>query len=137
MLRNRHLARPRLRALARGCQLAQEDASFARTSGSFLGGLDIDPLGIIGQVWLRSLEDVLLAWPRFFSDLSGRRGCPRRTSPRDLFDWQSALAQSLLRDPRWHFSWMRDMQRQWSNLLATAASSPRDPRVEGVLNAAD
>ncbi len=70
MLRNRHLSRPWLKALARGCQVAQEDGDFARTSGSYFGGLEIRPLDIIGQVWQRSLVDLLLAWPRF---LGGER----------------------------------------------------------------
>jgi hypothetical protein len=133
MLRNRHLARPWLRALARGCQVAQADAGFARTSGSYFGGLEIRPFDILGQVWLRSIEDVLLAWPRLFS--SATRGARREagTSPSDLIEWQAAISRSILSDPVWHLRWTLDMQRQWSKLLQTAASAPRDPRAEGVL----
>jgi menaquinone-9 beta-reductase len=134
MLRNRHLTRPWLKALARGCQLAQSDAGFARTSGSYFGGLEIRPFDILGQVWLRSIEDVLLAWPRLLApSTSGDRG-QRGTSPADLIEWQIAISRSLLSDPAWHLRWTLDMQRQWSKLLETAASAQRDPRAEGLLD---
>jgi hypothetical protein len=131
MLRNRHLTRPWLKAIARGCQVAQGDEEFARTCGSYFGGLEIRPFDILGQVWLRSLEDALLAWPRFLSKLGGA-ATEQRTSPGDLLEWQLALSRSLLSDPRWHLRWTLDMQRQWARLYA-AASSSGDPRVEGVL----
>ncbi|HWX96966.1 MAG TPA: NAD(P)/FAD-dependent oxidoreductase [Solirubrobacteraceae bacterium] len=130
MLRNRHLARPWLRALARGCQVAQTDEGFARTSGSYFGGLEIRPFDILGQVWLRSIEDVLLAWPRLLSGGDRRRP---GTSPADLIEWQTAMSRSLLRDPVWHVRWMLDMQRQWTKLLETAAGATRDPRADGLL----
>jgi hypothetical protein len=132
MLRNRHLARPWLKALARGCQVAQEDASFARTCGSYFGGLEIRPFDILGQVWLRSIEDVLLAWPRLLSAATrGDRSEPG-TSPSDLIEWQAAMSRSLLSDPMWHLRWTLDMQRQWSRLLETAASADHDPRADGL-----
>jgi flavin-dependent dehydrogenase len=133
MLRNRHLARPWLKALARGCQVAQADAGFARTCGSYFGGLEIRPLDILGQAWLRAMEDVLLAWPRLLSGLAGGDRRTPGTTPADLIDWQAALSRSMLRDPIWHLRWTLDMQRQWSRLLETASSAPRDPRAEGLL----
>jgi geranylgeranyl reductase family protein len=132
MLRNRHLTRPWLRALARGCQVAQQDSGFARTSSSFFGGLDIDPLGIIGQVWLRCIEDVLLAWPRFLSRLDPGAAQEQGTSPGHLFEWQMALSRSMLSDPAWHMRWMGDMQRHWSRMIEVARSSPGDPRAGGI-----
>jgi geranylgeranyl reductase family protein len=133
LLRNRHLARPWLTALARGCELAETDADFARVSGSFFGGPEIQPLGIIAQIWTRVGQDVVLAWPRFLSGfaVSGRRA--RGTSPGDLIEWQAALARSALSDPLWHARWMIDVQRHWARLLATAARGGRDPRAVGLL----
>jgi menaquinone-9 beta-reductase len=126
MLRNRHLRGPWLKALARGCQVAQADGEFARTSGSYFGGLEIRPLDIIGQVWQRSLVDLLLAWPRF---LSGERA--NVTNPGDLLQWQVSLGSSLLSDPGWHMSWTLDMERAWARLLAGAADQQGDPRPLG------
>ena len=133
MLRNRNLARPWLKALARGCQLAQADAGFARTSGSYFGGLEIRPFDILGQVWLRAIEDVLLAWPRLLAGRASGDGRPPGTSPADLIDWQVALSRSMLDDPLWHLRWTLDMQRQWARLLQTARGTTRDPRADGVL----
>jgi geranylgeranyl reductase family protein len=132
-LRNRHLARPWLKAFARGCELAQGDAAFTRTGGSFFGGQEILPFDILGQVGARVLDDVVMAWPRHLSGVSdaARRG--RGTSPSDLFDWQSALTRSALSDPIWHLRWTLDVQRQWARLLAASPSGAGDPRVGGVL----
>lgn len=126
MLRNRHLRGPWLKALARGCQVAQADGDFARTSGSYFGGLEIRPLDIIGQVWQRSLVDLLLAWPRF---LTGDR--TNTTTPGDLLQWQVSLGSSLLSDPGWHMRWTLDMERAWARLLAGAATQEGDPRPAG------
>jgi menaquinone-9 beta-reductase len=135
MLRNRHLARPWLRALARGCQVAQLDSDFARTCGSYFGGLEIRPFDILGQVWLRSMEDVLMAWPRFVSGGARGEGERQGTTPLELLDWQVALSRSLLHDPGWHLRWALDMQRRWARVLEIGRSSPRDPRVAGLLEA--
>jgi hypothetical protein len=133
MLRNRYLARPWLKALARGCQVAQEDADFARTSGSFFGGLEIRPLDILGQVWTRTIEDAMLAWPRLLTDLAPSRGGRRGTSPGDLIEWQTALWRSALSEPRWHARWMVELQQSWSELLEMTASAAGDPRAAGLL----
>jgi flavin-dependent dehydrogenase len=117
MLRNRHLARPLLNVLVRGCQLAQEDGGFARVAGSYFGGLELEPTAILGEVWWRSVQEVLLAWPRLAAaPAAGRR--PSATSPLDLLEWQRALARSLLSDPRWHLRWTLDLQRQWVRFSA-------------------
>jgi geranylgeranyl reductase family protein len=137
MLRNRHLKRPWLRALARGCQLAQQDDDFARVSGSYFGGIELRPLDIIGQVWSRSLEDLLLAWRQVLPDRAPGAGAEGHSvTPAELLDWPVALSHSLLSDPVWHVQWMRDMERQWRTLLATSASGVRDPRGAGLLGGA-
>src|SRR4029077_11135679 len=86
MLRNRYLTRPWLKALARGCQLAQQDDGFAAIGASYYNALDIRPFDLLGQVLVRAMEDVLLAWPRSISTLGG---APRQPgiSPTDLLDW--------------------------------------------------
>jgi menaquinone-9 beta-reductase len=132
-LRNRHLARPWLKALGRGCELAATDRGFARTGGSYFGGVDVQPFGILGAMWVRIVEDVALAWPRL---LSGGRGGgrPAGTSVGDLLEWQAAWTRSLVSDPLWHARWTADVQRKWLRVLATGARAGReDPRFAGVL----
>jgi geranylgeranyl reductase family protein len=135
MLRNRHLARPWLKALAQGCRLATEDSAFARTSGSFFGGMEIRPIDILGQVWTHTITDALLAWPRFLGLAGGPPG-RRATSPGDLLEWQGALWRSALSEPRWHARWLFELQQSWSDLLATASGAGGDPRAEGLLTGA-
>jgi len=131
MLRNRHLARPWLKALARGCELAQADTGFARTTGSFFGGLEVHSSEIIARVWLAVAEDLLLAWPRAFSG-SGTR--PRATAPGDVVEWQMAMARSAVTDPLWHLRWSIDVQQLFSRVMSTAARAPGDPRAGGLLH---
>ena len=130
-LRNRHLARPWLKALARGCDLAQTDPGFARTGGSYFGGLDVQPFGILGQLWVRVVQDLALAWPRL---LSGARGGdrPAGTSVAELIEWQTSLLRSLLSDPLWHARWTIDVQRKWVRLLSTTGHAGEDPRFAGI-----
>lgn len=136
-LRNRHLARPWLTALARGCELAQEDGDFARIGGSYFGGLDVQPYGILGRMWVQVAQDVLLAWPRFLSNTSGDGGTRKGTSLSDLLDWQFALSRSMLSDPVWHASWAIDIQRQWTSMLATSQHGAPDPRAAGPTQGSD
>ena len=124
-LRNRHLSGPWLKALARGCELASADPEFARTGGAYFGGLDVRPFGILGQVWLRVVEDLALAWPRSLT------GAARGTTLTDLVGWQAALLQSLLAEPLWHTRWAADVQRKWLRVLAPGARG-EDPRYSGV-----
>jgi geranylgeranyl reductase family protein len=126
-LRNRYLARPWLTALARGCEIASNDDAFARTSGAFFGGLDVRPPGILGQVWLRVLTDVVLAWPRSL----GVRSVG--TSLTDLVGWQAAWWRSVAADPVWHTRWMMDLQRKWLRVLPTLRQSGPDPRAAGLM----
>jgi hypothetical protein len=129
-LRNRHLARPWLKALARGCELAQADSDFARTGGSYFGGQDVRPFGILGHMWVRMAQDLALAWPRSLAELfdAGRSRAP---TVADLIDWQVAWSRSLLADPLWHTHWTMDVQRKWIRLLAAMTRTRQDPRAVG------
>jgi geranylgeranyl reductase family protein len=131
MLRNRHLTRPWLNAIARGAQIAQRDKAFAEPGGSF-GGLDVRPFDLLGKVWVRSMEEVLLAWPRFFSGVAGARR-QSATLPADLIDWTVAFSRSMVEDPRWHMNWVGDIQRQSARMLSATDGVSRDPRVDGLL----
>ena len=129
-LRNRYLARPWLKALARGCELASTDPDFARTGGSYFGGLDVRPFGILGQMWVRIVQDVALAWPRFLR--GPRRSAAAGTTVGDLVEWQAAWARSFVADPLWHARWAADVQRKWLRVLSTSSLSRGDPRFAGV-----
>jgi geranylgeranyl reductase family protein len=116
-LRNRRLARPWLKALARGCELAAADPGFARTGGGYFGGLDVRPFGILGQMWVRVAQDLA-------------RGS---TGVGDLVDWQLGLARSFLADPLWHARWSADVERLWLRLLAGGRTGA-DPRYAGLFS---
>ena len=129
ILRNGWFARPWLNAFARGCELATADPAFARVSSSYFGGLDIRPFGIVSSIWVRLVEELLLAWPR---TLAGRGAAgSRRTSVTDLAEWQAAWSRSFLADPVWHTTWSWDVQRKALNVLSSRPE--RDPRATRLL----
>ena len=123
-LRNPYMARPWLKALGRGCDLAQADEDFARLGGGYFGGLDVQPFGILGAMWVRVIQDVAGVWPRL---LTGGGG----TTVADLVEWQAAWSRSFVADPLWHTRWTLDVQRKWLRLLA-AAPGGADPRLAGI-----
>ena len=133
LLRNRHLARPWLRTLIRGCELAQTDRTFARTGGSYFGGLDVRPPGILATMWLRIIEDLALVLPRSLTGVMRRERPSGATSFADVLDWQVAMSASILTDPLWHARWSMDVQRKWMRLLARMTSAEEDPRAIGLL----
>jgi geranylgeranyl reductase family protein len=131
-LRNNYLARPWLRALARGCELAQKDPEFALVGGSYFGGLDIWPRGILGQIWVRIAQDLVLMWPRSAAQLLGPKTQATGATIVDLVEWQGAWSRSALRDPLWHARWSMDLQRKWVRVLASMARATIDPRAAGL-----
>ena len=127
-LRNPHLAGPWLDALARGCELAQADPTFALKASAYFGGQDVRPAGVLTAMLSAVVRDLILAWPRALPTRSHRS---RGTSLTDLAAWQGAWTRSLLADPVWHLRWAMDVQRRWVGLLANAGSSGGDPRSIG------
>jgi geranylgeranyl reductase family protein len=127
-MRNPQLAGPWLEALARGCELAQADPAFAREASAYFGGQDVRPSGILTAVAAAVLRDMILAWPRTMSAVSGRS---RGTSLTDLVAWQTAWGRSMLADPVWHLRWAMEVQRKWIGLLANGRASVGDPRSLG------
>lgn len=127
-LRNPHLAGPWLDTLARGCQIAQADPTFAREASAYFGGQDLRPSSVLTVIAAAVLRDLILAWPRMMSSLARRS---RGTSLTDLVAWQSAWARSLLADPVWHMRWAMEVQRKWVGLISNGLSSAGDPRTIG------
>jgi hypothetical protein len=128
MLRNPHLAGPWLDALARGCELAQADPTFARRASAYFGGQDVRPSSVLTAMATRIMRDLMLALPETFSSLPGRSA---GTTVGDLLAWQSAWVKSLVADPIWHLRWAMEVQRKWIGLMAGGLSSAGDPRAIG------
>jgi geranylgeranyl reductase family protein len=133
VLRNRWLARPWLKALARGCDLAQGDPAFALAGGSYFGGLHVQPFGILSNLWVRIVEDVVLAWPRSLNGLA-HGGGSHKTSIGDLVEWQAAWSRSFVADPFWHTRWALGVQRKSLRVLSSLDPAQRDPRAAGLLD---
>jgi geranylgeranyl reductase family protein len=131
-LRNNHFWKSWKRALMRGCQLAQRDARFARTVGACFGGLEINPPGILAQLWVRLAEGMLSAGPQSAIELlTGRPGAAVLTF-QEMGGWMGDWWKSFLREPLWHTSWVMDVQQKWVRALSAMSGRAPDPRAEGL-----
>jgi flavin-dependent dehydrogenase len=132
--RNHYFARPWLGAMARGCELAQNDTEFALVGASYFGGLDIRPYGFLKQISIRIMQDIALAWPRSVTQLLDQGKQPGGVTIGDLAEWQVAWSRSALRDPLWHIRWTMDLQRKWIKVLAHMTRATTDPRAAGLID---
>ena len=63
-MRNWHFRDSWLRAVARGCEIAQEDVGFVRSAGACFGGLEIYPASVLGQMWQKTVLELIGLFPR-------------------------------------------------------------------------
>ena len=131
-LRNRHLARPWLTALERGCELAQADPDFARTAGSAFGGLEVRVFGILGRLWLCTAQELTLVASQLIADAGRDTREAEDADIAPLIEWQAAWTKSILADPIWHARWCMDVQRAWGRVIATLGRGGGDPRSKGL-----
>jgi geranylgeranyl reductase family protein len=133
-MRNAHFAKSWLDVMVRGCELAENDPEFARTTGAYFGGLEINPPGILAQIWLSMARSIASLGSRSLEAFY-------RTSPpvpivsalSDSVGWQGEWWRSILSDPLWHASWTFDLERKWIYFLATINKVKADPRSEGLV----
>jgi menaquinone-9 beta-reductase len=132
-MRNERFAECWLNAMARGCELAQNDPGFGRTTAAYFGGLEINPTGILSQVWMSILGDLATLAPRSLGALLSRQPSPLIASARDLIDWQMSWWKSALGDPIWHAGWAMDLQQKWLRFLSMINDTKEDPRAQGMV----
>ncbi len=129
LMRNRHLREFWLTVVRRGCELAMRDKNFARLGGAPFGGIEVRPLDIVLQMWVKSAGQLAEDSGRFATDfLSGKTGA-MSTAIADVGRWQTAWWSSVVEDPAWHSRWMADVTRKWLRLYKT--TKLRDPRTKG------
>ena len=128
IMRNRHFGEFWLGVVARGCDMAMRDRSFARLSGAAFGGLDVRPLDIVSRMWAKAAGQVTADSGRLATELAAGRfsALPGMV---DLGRWSSGWWGSLADDPKWHGQWMTDVMRKWVGLASTTRL--RDPRAQG------
>lgn len=131
-MRNERFGECWLKAMARGCELAQKDPSFGRTTGAYFGGLEINPAGILSQVWINLLSDLATLGPRSMGAFVNREPAPFVTSALDILDWQMSWLKSALGNPIWHTSWAMDLQQKWLRFLSMMNDIKEDPRARGL-----
>jgi hypothetical protein len=122
-LRNPHYWKSWKKALMRGCVLAQRDLKFASVAGSCFGGLEVNPSGILGEIYAKTVETLL----------SGNRATGDAFALHEIAGWLTNSWSSLLKDPFWHARWAMDVQRKWIRALSIIRKGLPDPRVNGLI----
>lgn len=131
-MRNERFSECWLNAMARGCELAQTDSRFGRTTGAYFGGLEINPTGILSQVWISILSDLATLGPRSVGALLNSEPSPLIASAHDIIDWQMSWWKSALGNPIWHASWAMDLEQKWLRFLSMIIDTKDDPRAQGL-----
>lgn len=132
-MRNWHFREPWLRAVARGCQIAQQDLEFARTAGACFGGLEIHPSNVLGEIWEKTVSELMSLFPRGLLSLLDLKPNPVFAAARDWLSWQAGWWESITDDPIWHANWQRDLQTKWLNAISLIYQSKEDPRAQGLV----
>lgn len=132
LMRNKFFGDPWLKAVTRGCELAQQDLQFARISGSTFGGLKIDPLNIMVHVWEKTAGELTnLGAQSLFGMFIGNTK-PTVEVLGDLLGWHYSWWHSVISDPVWHAGWTADISKKWLKVMSAIPLSSKDPRTEGL-----
>jgi geranylgeranyl reductase family protein len=130
-LRNRHYWGSWKRALVRGCALAQKDTKFAATVGACFGGLEVNPAGILAEVWQKTAESLMAIGPRsVLALMTGHIGAAT-SALEEGAGWLTDSWRSLCHDPCWHTRWAMDVQGKWLHALSVMSKGGTDSRIKG------
>jgi hypothetical protein len=132
-MRNERLGASWLKAMVRGCELAQSDPGFGRTTGAYFGGLEINPTSILSQVWISMLGELVTLGPRSLGALLESEPSPLFAAVGDMIEWQMSWWKSAFGDPIWHASWAMDLERKWLRFFSMINEAKTDPRTEGLI----
>lgn len=132
-LRNPHYWRSWKKALVRGCALAQRDSKFAVTAGACFGGLEVNPSGILAEMWLKTAESLLGIGPRTMLEVMDGGADGVALTLQEMTGWIGDSWVSLFNDPFWHVGWTMDIQRKWAHALSIMSKRLPDPRTKGVV----
>jgi menaquinone-9 beta-reductase len=131
-LRNRHYWGSWKKALVRGCALAQKDSKFAATAGACFGGMDVNPRGILAEVWKKTAESLITVGSKSVVDLMTGKVETAESALKEGAGWVSDSWRSLRDDPYWHARWAMDVQGKWIHALSVMSRGSMDPRLKGV-----
>jgi len=132
-LRNPHYWGSWKKALVRGCALAQNDTQFAAKVGACFGGLEVNPAGILAEVWEKTAESLMAIGPNgVLALMTGNIGTAT-SAVEEGAGWLTDSWKSLYRDFWWHAGWAMDVQRKWLRALSVMSKGETDPRIRGVI----
>ena len=123
------------KALERGCAMAQRDSKFAATAGACFGGLEVNPSGILAEMWMKTAESLLgVGSNTKLAATSGERIDGVALKLREMAGWIGDSWVSMLEDPFWHIGWTKDVQRKWVRAVSIMSQRLPDPRIKGVVS---
>ena len=132
ILRNRHFSEFGFRATRQGFERAQRERSFGEIAGTAFGGLNVQPLASIGQVWKGIVEHMIQGGAGALSDLIAGRGIMADGLGTDMQAWQRGWRASLRDDPAWHMAWLGDIASAIGK-LGPSLTMRENPRLRGPL----
>ncbi|MFM5923345.1 MAG: NAD(P)/FAD-dependent oxidoreductase [Novosphingobium sp.] len=132
ILRNRHFSEFGFRSTRQGFERAQLDPGFGAVSGTAFGGLNVQPLAMIGQIWKGLFEHLTQNGIGALAALATGRGASSNGLAGDWLAWQRGWRASLRHDRAWHLSWLGDIAATISK-LGPSLTMRENPRLRGPL----
>jgi hypothetical protein len=108
------------------------DTKFAATVGACFGGLEVNPAGILAEVWKKTAEGLMAIGPQgALALMTGNIGTAT-SAVEESAGWLTDSWRSLCDDPWWHTRWAMDVQAKWLHALSVMSKGGTDPRIRGV-----
>jgi geranylgeranyl reductase family protein len=130
LMRNWHFREFWMQASMRGFERAKADPDFARVAGAGFGGLNVQPLAIVGQLWWSILRYLGEGTLQAVGDLFSRGTIEMGGMFGDLATCWSAWRRSIADDPGWHAAWLADVAKRAARLEPSLRALD-NPRVRG------
>jgi len=131
-LRNPHYWPSWKKAIIRGCRLAQNDRAFAATAGGCFGGIEVQPAGILAEVWKKTAESLIALGPISVAELTQGKITTATSALREGIGWLTDSWKSICDDPVWHAMWALEVQGKWVRAANYMSRGGTDPRTQGV-----
>jgi hypothetical protein len=131
-LRNPHYWPSWKKAIIRGCRLAQNDRAFAATAGGCFGGIEVQPVGILAEVWKKTAENLIALGPISVAELTQGKITTATSALREGVGWFTDSWKSLCDDPVWHATWALEVQGKWLRAVNYMSRGGTDPRTQGM-----
>ena len=102
------------------------------TASACFGGVDVQPAGILAEIWKKTAENLAALGPQSAAELMLGKFTIVSSVLQEGTGWLIDSWKSIANDPLWHTSWALDVQGKWVRAMEYMMRRGTDPRAQGV-----